>query len=596
MKTANPKITHILDKHIASDGNGKSGGAIYRSLIDNASNDELLLPVLGLQGVGKSSLINAILGECVLPNEADETTCVPVEIRYDEQSVVVSDADVFFKNGNKSTSSIEALKDYVDNTYNPGNEKQVERIVIRSSSKLLKSGIVLVDLPGVGSLTTANRETTEAYIEKLSYAIFVIHVNPPITKTEAAFIRMAWSKLANAFFVQNLWHDESAREANEGKEHNTSVLNNIAAKSHTLFSGKVLTVNAYDALLGIRNNDSASIGKSGITDFIDTLVELSNNWKSTISDSVNSAILGLFARADEAILTAIDNRKMSRDELQKQVSEKDAKFRSDIREIEDKVSDIDGLLIEQNTEATSVINKTVQNAEENIRSNIFRIIDSGVTDGDDLSRAFTDVQSEEFRVVGEAFNDFLREKVYAVTDKLQELGDLLEEQYDFGFEGARFEKSKEFKWEKGADFAVKIGGGLGGLAATWAVAGAVAGPIGMVVGTVGGLLIGWIGSKLGEGIHKGVSSSRASDTKNKIRNAIDESCEGIKKGLKRSYSKMCSDIEGNLNSIVESLKSKARKEHDDAVSVLRSTGNPEAELKTLSEDLAYIEEERKRYV
>ncbi len=42
---------------------------------------KLYIAVFGIQGAGKSSLLNALIAEDdVLPVEADETTCIPVEL------------------------------------------------------------------------------------------------------------------------------------------------------------------------------------------------------------------------------------------------------------------------------------------------------------------------------------------------------------------------------------------------------------------------------------------------------------------------------------------------------------------------------------
>ena len=53
-----------------------------KSAADLAAN-ECLIPVLGTQGSGKSSFLNAILfGDIVLPVDADETTCIPTAVKY----------------------------------------------------------------------------------------------------------------------------------------------------------------------------------------------------------------------------------------------------------------------------------------------------------------------------------------------------------------------------------------------------------------------------------------------------------------------------------------------------------------------------------
>ena len=45
------------------------------------------ISVLGTQGSGKSSLLNALLfGNIVLPVDVDETTCIPTVVRYSDSA------------------------------------------------------------------------------------------------------------------------------------------------------------------------------------------------------------------------------------------------------------------------------------------------------------------------------------------------------------------------------------------------------------------------------------------------------------------------------------------------------------------------------
>ena len=149
------KLLNILSEHSTQDNNYLEE---IRKLKQNTIQNDIIIPVIGIQGVGKSTLLNAIIGEEILPNEADETTCVPVEIRYAQND----SAEVYFTDGtvNKKLRTKDDLSVYVDNNNNPGNEKNVDKIIIYRNYPILKKGLVFVDLPGVGSLTHSNEKTT----------------------------------------------------------------------------------------------------------------------------------------------------------------------------------------------------------------------------------------------------------------------------------------------------------------------------------------------------------------------------------------------------------------------------------------------------
>ena len=73
------KLVEILDRYAVP---GQEVGASLKEAVLRSDNKELIIPVLGMQGMGKSTLINAILKEDIMPSEADETTCVTVEVKY----------------------------------------------------------------------------------------------------------------------------------------------------------------------------------------------------------------------------------------------------------------------------------------------------------------------------------------------------------------------------------------------------------------------------------------------------------------------------------------------------------------------------------
>ena len=241
---------NILDKYSICE---QRIGTDLKEIYDKSKNRELIIPVLGMQGMGKSTLINAILKEDIMPSEADETTCVPVEIKYGENE----HADVFFidRNRKEIIHRKDELQKYVDNNYNNGNEKQISRIVLYRKNELLKKGLTLVDLPGVGSLTKVNEETTKRYIQNLCTAIFVIPTVPTIRNMEAMFIQSVWTTFPMAIFVQNRWVDETQQAIEESVSYNTMRIKQIAEKINTSFDEHIIVVNAYDAIAGAINNN-----------------------------------------------------------------------------------------------------------------------------------------------------------------------------------------------------------------------------------------------------------------------------------------------------------------------------------------------------
>src|SRR5574343_358123 len=92
----------------------------YRSQL---AAERFVLPIAGIQGSGKSTLLNALaFDEPVLPIDADETTCVPVEIRWAERPQ--PQATVHYADGRTETlpRTEDALRSVVHNESNPGNE------------------------------------------------------------------------------------------------------------------------------------------------------------------------------------------------------------------------------------------------------------------------------------------------------------------------------------------------------------------------------------------------------------------------------------------------------------------------------------------
>lgn len=577
------KLIELLNKYISEDGETPAGGDNLRNIYHNLQNPEMLIPVLGLQGVGKSTLINGILNENVMPNEADETTCIPVEVRYADAPSV----QIHFLDGKSRSIVQNDISQYVDNNYNKGNEKQVSHVVIYRNIEMLKNGIVLIDLPGVGSMTINNQETTKRYIKNLFFAIFVIRVNPPITRTEATFIKLAWNQLSNAWFVQNRWNNENDREVAEGLDANQTILKDIAQKTHTPYYGEIITVNAYKALVGVAQNKPESYMASNISAITDKLAITNKNWKEQAEKSYFDKAVDVIAMAKAIINDKMMKCKLSKEELAEKLHNEEANFEKNTVDIKKQVSEVRELLDSQKNEASTFIKKLAREAEENIRANIYRVIDGGVTDGDDLTQAFNDYQLQEFELINDGYLDFIREKLQELSDKIKELSEIIDREQKNNFTAEAFSKKQGLKWEKGLDAGFRIGGAFGGVAVGLKVGAAVGGVVGAAAGALVGIFAGFIGG----GSKKLIMAERATATKRQISPVIEELCENIQKQLMHTFSTMCDDISAALEKYHKDRLLTVKKIKEENVKLLQRDNDSDGLLQELIMDLSYLTEQ-----
>ena len=126
--------------------------------------------VFGRVSSGKSSLLNHITGTDVLPVGVTPVTAVPTRLEHGRDEGV----DISFSESPPRRVVTSKLWEYASEEGNPGNCKHVTRIVVRLASPRMKSGVVLVDTPGVGSLATAGAAEAMAYLPRCDLGIILV--------------------------------------------------------------------------------------------------------------------------------------------------------------------------------------------------------------------------------------------------------------------------------------------------------------------------------------------------------------------------------------------------------------------------------------
>jgi gas vesicle protein len=157
--------------------------AVKRTLADPVIH----LVVAGEFKQGKSSLVNGLVGAAVCPVDDDLATAVPTYVRHGAET----SAELMFGERREPVALADVRKHVVEGEIN-GNPVP-SGVEIRIPRKLLASGVVLVDTPGVGGLGSAHARASLAAIAMADAVLFVTSAAQELTRSEVDFLRRARS-------------------------------------------------------------------------------------------------------------------------------------------------------------------------------------------------------------------------------------------------------------------------------------------------------------------------------------------------------------------------------------------------------------------
>jgi hypothetical protein len=176
--------------NIAEDG---------RSLAARVAEGRFYLACIGQFKRGKSTLINALVGEPILPVGFIPVTAVPTVIRYGAHKK----ARIQFRDGEWQQIAASDLEQYVSEEHNPENTKGVGGAEVFVPSAMLSTGMCLVDTPGLGSVFTGNTASTQAFIPHIDAALVVVGADPPLAGEELALVETVGRQVQNLILVLN---------------------------------------------------------------------------------------------------------------------------------------------------------------------------------------------------------------------------------------------------------------------------------------------------------------------------------------------------------------------------------------------------------
>lgn len=242
---------------VAEKAGTEHAAGLFRKYLQVLENDKFMITVLGEFNRGKSTMVNALLGQDIIPTAIRPTTAALHFIRYGQKPAIqVHKADhsvLELPWDRNALKEYTALKDFAP--------ESVNYIELSYPLEYLKDGTVLVDTPGVNDICQQRMDITCKYVPLSDAVIFLLDAAQPLSRSEQEFLQdyVLKSSLSSFVFVIN----QRDRIAPDGLE---TVVAKVRSQLEALLGQQEITVfaiSARDGLQAKKNGDGNLLISSG---------------------------------------------------------------------------------------------------------------------------------------------------------------------------------------------------------------------------------------------------------------------------------------------------------------------------------------------
>ena len=206
------QIAIAMDRAETTEPSGQLGLSPHirplQSTAEQLHQGNYRIVVLGEMKRGKSTLINALVGESLLPRDVSPCTALLTLLRHGPEPQVT----LHYNNG-KAPQIIDFETFQANYTIPADEARQLEtnafpdisHVVIECPTPLLASGLEIVDTPGLNDTETRNQQVLN-YLSEAQAVLFVFDALQPITLDERRYLQnYVQNRDLECFYVVNSW-------------------------------------------------------------------------------------------------------------------------------------------------------------------------------------------------------------------------------------------------------------------------------------------------------------------------------------------------------------------------------------------------------
>jgi len=269
------------------------------NLLIDTLNEPPLIAVIGQFSSGKSTFLNALLGQDILPSGLTPVTAKAVRLKFAKMPLL----SVKFINGSESLLVSSDLAEL-----NKLGE-QVSSMTLYAPSEILKE-INFIDTPGLNSLRDADTKETKNTLKKVSGAIWLSLANNAAKASELESIK----EILKVNDLKAICLINQKDKLNGGELE--SLLKHARQTYGELFED-IIAISSKQALLGITNNDKSLLEASNFNEALKAIKEcfLDKSLKENFIKARAKKIVKLLTNEQEKHLEIYDNAQLILDEF-----------------------------------------------------------------------------------------------------------------------------------------------------------------------------------------------------------------------------------------------------------------------------------------